>query len=238
MEKANRKWILASVAVALVSAAALSTTRSPASERRAALLEGGPFEGTLTVAMDASTMPKPMTITYEIKGSKARFALPAPSPTFPAGYAIVDQAAEKSWMVVEDRRTVLTLDAGKAKAEMAAAAQMSPSTSIEKTGTFDTVAGYRCEKWEITLGAGHLSACVLAGIDLSGVPAEAGIPGALGGERAFPLRAIYSDAKGVVTRHTEVRAIERKAIDDSRFTLPEGYAVEDALKLLEKVTQD
>ncbi len=237
MKKVEKSWILGGVVLAVVGAAAMWPSRSPASERREALLAGGPFEGTITMVMDTTTLSKPATTTYEIKGSKTRFAMPAQG-SVPSSVVVVDQAAAKSWLILEDRRTVLALDAGKAMSDMMAAAQVTPSFSVEKTGIMDTVAGLRCEKWEITLGAGHLSACVLAGIDLSGVPAEAGIPGALAGEKAFPLRAIYADANGVVTRHTEVRAIERKPIDDGRFTLPEGYAVEDALKLLEKASRD
>jgi hypothetical protein len=237
MEKVQRKWILGSLAIALASGAALWPSPSPASERAEALVHGGPFEGTITITMDSTAMPKPATTTYDFKGRKVRFAGPRPSADFPESTVIVDQESRKSWLVVDERRTILTLDAGKAMDDWGAAAQVSTNVAVEKTGTFDVVAGYRCEKWEITAGSEHISACVLAGLDVSGAPmAVAGADG-LAGEKAFPLRAIHTDAKGVVTRHLEVRKIERAAIDDSRFALPEGYSVEDALKAVEQAEQ-
>src|SRR6185436_18190720 len=145
MKKVQRNWILAGVAITLVGAAAAWPSRSPASERANALVNGSPFEGQFTIVTDATNLQKPMTTTYEIKGSKVRFAMPAPVAGLPESVVIVDQPAKKSWLIVDERRTVLALDAGKALAEMNAAAQISPNVAIEKTGTFDTVAGYRCE---------------------------------------------------------------------------------------------
>ena len=234
MKKVHQSWILGSAAVALVSAAALWPARSPASERRDALIAGGPFEGKLTMVMDATTLPKPVTMTYEIKGQKARFSMPSTNPALPSGDVIVDRAAQKSWLVIDERRTVFTLDSGKVIAEMSGASQMTPSTAVEKTGQFDTVAGYRCEKWEITAGADHISACVIEGLSIAGPGGDSGVAE----QGAFPLRAIQTDASGTVVKHTEVRKIERAAIDDSRFQFPSEYSVEDVLKVIEQAEQD
>lgn len=233
MKKVEKSWILGGVVLAVVGAAALWPSRSPASERREALLAGGPFEGTITMVMDTTTLSKPATTTYEIKGSKTRFAMPAQG-SVPSSVVVVDQAAAKSWLILEDRRTVLALDAGKAMSDMMAAAQVTPSFSVEKTGVMDTVAGLRCEKWEITSGSERISACVLEGLDISGGPVNG--EASLSAEKAFPLRAIHTDANGVVTKHTEVRKIERRPIADDRFAVPADYSQADAIEIMKDMT--
>ena len=102
-------------------------------------------------------------------------------------------------------------------------------TNIARTGKHETIAGYDCEDWDVTMENGkRVATCVAQGLaffDFSGMAGPTG-----GGTRSwaeelrdkngFPLRAVETDASGKEVSRMEVTKIEKKRLDDSTFAIP------------------
>jgi hypothetical protein len=218
-----------------------------------AFLEGfeGEIDGFMTKGGGAGTPPTtPTTMAALIKNGKFRFDLPekltegrAGRMLGPKAYAIFDSGAKKLSVVSDARKQVIVIDMNKSAeqiksfgsrpGEPGAAPQGAPP-KITKTGKYETVAGYKCEDWEISGDQREGTVCVAhEGISWFAIPAAV-IPS----ERAwmlelfdgkhFPLRFIsYAKTGGAEETRLEITKIDKKTLPDSDFAYPPDYRVMD-----------
>ena len=129
---------------------------------------GGPlgdFEGEIGVKMASSKDKVPATpMNVLIKTGRIRFDIPKAEGRPPTrGYVVINSADKKVVMVNDDQKTAMLFDVSKLTAQLgqmgvpttpqAAAAQATPP-KITKTGHTDTVAGYKCEDYDIATSDG------------------------------------------------------------------------------------
>jgi hypothetical protein len=239
---------------ASASAAPAAAAPPPAS---LALLNGfeGEIDGTLKEAKSATA---PVPVSLLVKGDKFRVDLPeqlarrSGSPLGAPSYVIVDSAAKKLYMVLDAQKQVLFFDLNKAPDMMKSlggstggphgrdgGAPPAPP-KITKTGQFDTVAGYRCENWDVASDHRDATVCVANegaswfSLPFGGdAPEMAWMSDLLDGKH-FPLRATGYDKDGKTeTSRVEVTKVEKKTLPDDEFQLPQGYAVVDLGKMLQ-----
>lgn len=213
-----------------------------------AFLEG--FEGEIDGFMKkGGVAAPPTTMAALIKSGKFRFDLPekltegsAGRMLGPKAYAIFDSGAKKLSVVSDARKQVIVLDMNKSAEQIKSlgshpggpgASQGTPP-KITKTGKFETVAGYKCEDWEISSDEREGTVCVAhEGISWFAIPAAM-----LPSERAwmlelfdgkhFPLRFIsYAKEGGAEETRLEITKIDKKTLPDSDFTYPPDYRVMD-----------
>lgn len=228
MSKAQRKWVLASVGVTILAAGGLISSKSPAA-LRGQPADAEPFEGAITITVDSASQEAPRATTYEVKGSRARTTITGTTADAPSGYLLSDSDARKSWLVIDEKQIIAELDHARVNDEAAALFPTTPAADVKRTGVYEKVAGLSCELWEVTAGDAHISACVAVGLRVASPAATGGSPFVAQG--GFPLRAIYRDGTGTVTRHEQVTRLERRPIDAERFELPNGYLTVDGLAL-------
>jgi Domain of unknown function (DUF4412) len=106
-----------------------------------------------------------------------------------------------------------------------------PSRTLRKLGTSETIAGIRCDDYEIesTNPGGATRVCLttaLGQFSYPGSPSAPGSPsttpewsGALGDRPAFPLRVWTADGRN----QWQVIRVQRHTIPDSVFAVPSGY---------------
>ena len=108
---------------------------------------------------------------------------------------------------------------------------------VTKTGKYDTVAGYKCENWDIATDHREGTACVaeqgfswlsLPMSALNGVPTESLWMADLLDGKHFPLRFVGYGPDGVKeTGRIEVTKVDKKTLPASDFTYPPTYAMID-----------
>jgi len=222
-----------------VSAAAplVSAPRPPAAE-------GAPpsfadFEGEIGLLAKGSFAEKkdPIELTVSIKGGKARIDLPA-SLTDARGlgpaYLLVQPAEKKAYAVLDASKQAIVFEMDKL-AEQAKTLGLrggaQPGTkrpaSLQKTGTFDTVAGIKCEIWRFEQGETSGHACIAeqetSWLNLPGSsPGEPSWLSAVADGKHLPLRFVATDHDQERGR-VEVTRVEHKSLAQAMFELPPGY---------------
>jgi hypothetical protein len=190
-------------------------------------VSGGPFEGEITMNVTDAGKP-PHTIVYMVKGTKMRFDAPVSTGPGAGSYIIFDVPTKKLTTVNDAQKTALLIDmSNQPGADVSAAAAAAKST-VDKTGKTDTVAGYTCDVWKVTEPSGDVGQlCVTKGLAFPSMGrASAGWMSQLGGD-GFPLRAVMSDPSGKEKSHMEVTKVDKKALDDSKFSVPADYKTTD-----------
>jgi hypothetical protein len=214
------------------------------------------FEGEITmVATGKETKNVPKTFMFGLKTPKiridaARDVAPDNPMTKDGVIIIFDPPAKKAWALLPPKKQAILIDLNQAKNMKATRANgpFAPSTTpavppeppkIEKTGKKDSVAGYECEIWKITQKDGkHAEACLAEGIkwmdltDIGMQSPEIAMTAALSDMNHFPLRLIAWDAANVEQSRFEATKIEKKKLDDSRFTVPPDYQVIDMATMM------
>jgi hypothetical protein len=212
-----------------------------------------PFEGVIDMEVDNKKDTKPpVTITYEVKQPKMRFDLPADAsnPSLSKGaWALVDPPQKKAWLVVDAEKKAIVVDFDKMKEQTKGlpgagggstgtpSAPSKPPPKITKTGKEDKVAGYACEIWNIEDEGKKVEICAAKGITwvdtglFGSAPKEAWML-QLTDANHFPLRMIAYSAAGVEETRMEAKRIEKKAMPDARFVVPEGYQIVDVAQLM------
>ncbi len=215
-----------------------------------AFLEG--FEGEIDGFMKkAGAATPPMTMAALIKSGKFRFDLPeklteggAGRMPGPSGVRHLRLGREEALGRVRHaqashrpRHETASADAqikSLGSHPGGPCAPQSPPPKITKTGKYETVAGYKCENWEVTSDHHEGTVCVAhEGFSWFAIPAAV-----LPSERAwmlelfdgkhFPLRFIsYAKEGGAEETRLEITKIDKKALPDSDFTYPPDYRVMD-----------
>jgi hypothetical protein len=187
------------------------------------------FEGDVTMHVSSSHSP-PEDLTFHVKGQKMRVDVPATHGE--QAHALFDQSTNKITVIMDTQKMYMEIDPGAAQAQ-AQAGGAHETAKITETGKHETVAGTDCEDWDITEASGkHASVCIAKGIaffDFGGGMRPGGTMSTtawieeLRAKKAFPLKAVETDATGKELSRMEVTKIEKKSLDDSLFAIPTGY---------------
>lgn len=191
-----------------------------------------------------------------IKNGKIRFEIPeqlakgaAGSPFGNKGYVIVDTAGKKLFIVSDAEKQAIELDlnnAGKMVPPAApgpgghGSAPQGAPPKITKTGKTDTVAGYKCEYWDIASDHKEGTVCMAdegaswLSLPLTGIPTERAWMLELLDGKHFPLRFIGYGKDGTTEENrVEVTKIDKKSLADSSFQVPTGYKTIDLEKMMQ-----
>jgi hypothetical protein len=216
----------------------------------AALGPLGDFEGEIGVKTSSSkdkAPPTPMNVL--VKTGKVRFELPKAEGRPPTrGYMVINSADKKVIMVNDDQKTAMLFDLSKLNAQLgqmgipttpqaAATAQTPPK--ITRTGHTDTVAGYKCEDYDIATSDGKRARVCVGETGASWFDTVANAAsgnlfwakGFLDG-RKFPLRVVAFEATGVEEGRIEVTKLEKKPLADTLFVPPPGYRTIDLEQMM------
>jgi hypothetical protein len=234
--------------------AASSSSTSPPVAASLAFLES--FEGEIDLALTdkekGETTPTPLDVL--VKTGKVRLDLPeklTASSGLGSGYGILDTASKKAALVSDARKEVMVIDLNTSGEKLkgvgtpppghpgAAQAPEPPKTTLTKTGKTDTVAGYKCENWDVTSDHREATVCVSEQgaswfqIPLTGIPTERLWMAELLDGKHFPLRLIGYDKTGnTESGRIEVTKIEKKPLAASQFEYPPTYRVIDLGQML------
>jgi hypothetical protein len=223
------------------------------------------FEGEIDAfTQKAGGAQTPLTVF--LKGDKVRFELPedlaknAGQFLGEKAYGILDSAAKKLYVVSDAKKQAILIDLNSGKplgsfgphAHGPGGSPATPPSKITKTGKYDTVAGYKCENWDIASDhdgtspasperGQHLkegTICVAQqgvswlSLPLSAIPSERAWAAELVDGHHFPLRFIGYQKDGTTEEtRVEVTKIDKKSLQDSEFQVPPGYNVMDLEKM-------
>jgi Domain of unknown function (DUF4412) len=181
------------------------------------------------------------------KGTKAA---PGGSPFGDKGYVIYDGGAKKLWLVDDAKKEAIEIDlnqtgAGKtfpfsppSPGGHGGSAPSGPPTTVTETGQYDTVAGYKCELWDIKSDHKEGTVCVATqglswmSIPMTGIPTEQAWMLKLFDGNHFPLRFVGYQKDGTTEENRiEVTKIDKKPLPDTQFQVPAGYKIIDLAKL-------
>jgi hypothetical protein len=221
-----------------------------------ALIDG--FEGEIDVtAKGDKPAEAPVALGLLIKSGKIRVDIPegltksgaGPLGANAKGYGIFDSAAKKIDVVLDSSKQVIVIDLNKVGEQMKglsapaepehgnAAPPKETPPKVTKTGKYDTVAGYKCENWDVASDHRQGTVCVaeegfswlsLPMAALNGVPTEHMWMAELLDGKHFPLRFVGYGPDGVKeTGRIEVTKVDKKTLPASDFEVPPTYAVID-----------
>jgi len=221
-----------------------------------ALLDG--FEGEIDVTgKGEKPSDSPVSLALLIKDGKIRVDIPeelaksgaSPLGANAKGYGIFDSAAKKIFVVLDSSKQVIVIDLNKAGEQMKGltppaprpehgnAAPKEQPPKVTKTGKFDTVAGYKCENWDVATDHRQGTVCVaeegfswlsLPMSALNGVPTEQLWMADLLDGKHFPLRFVGYGPDGVKeTARIEVTKVDKKTLPATDFVYPPTYTVID-----------
>jgi hypothetical protein len=201
----------------------------------------------------AGSPPEDMPLALFVKSGKLRVDLPekltqgGPAASLGAkAYAIFDSAAKKAYIVSDARKEVIVIDLEKSGEQFKGMAR--PTTphgpggapanetppKVTKTGKYDTVAGYKCENWDIASDHREGRACVAQegvswlSLPLTGIPTEHAWMLELLDGKHFPLRFVgYSKDGATEEGRIEVTKIDKKTLQASEFEYPPTYKIVD-----------
>jgi hypothetical protein len=213
------------------------------------LLNG--FEGEIDItAKDNKPGATPTPLSIFAKSGKLRSDVPdkivgarGANMLGPKAYVLFDSTAKKIEIVSDAQKQVIVIDLNKSGEQLkglgGGSAPQGPTTKLTKTGKYDTVAGYKCENWDITTDHKEGTVCVAQdgiswlSIPMTGIPTEHMWAFELMDGKHFPLRFVGYDKDGTTEEaRVEVTKIEKKPLPDSQFTYPPTYKVIDLGQML------
>ena len=210
----------------------------------------GQFEGEIDLSMtsheERPTPAPPVAMNLFIKSGKVRADVPEKlgggSGLGPGAYFILDAAAKKLEIVSNVQKQVFVIDfntsGDKLKALGGGAqhgpAHVEPKTTVTKTGKTETVAGRKCEDWDVVSDHREGTACVAEEdvrwfqIPLSGFPSKHAWAAALLDGKHLPLRFVgYGKDGSTEQNRVEVTKFEKKSLPATEFEYPATYGVSD-----------
>jgi hypothetical protein len=217
------------------------------------------FEGEIDAfAKDNKPGATPTPISVFVKAGKLRFDVPeklvgnkGASLLGAKAYVIFDSAAKKVYVVSDAQKQVLVLDLNKTGEQLkgvgggggmphpGGGAPQGPTSKLVKTGKYDTVAGYKCENWEVQSDHREGSICVAQegvswfSIPMTGIPTEHLWMVELLDGKHFPLRFIGYEKDGTTEEsRLEITKIDKKTLPASEFEYPPTYKVVDLGQML------
>lgn len=226
-----------------------------------AFLDG--FEGEIDgFTKDNKPGAAQVPLSVFLKSNKVRFEAPEAlmkgaggahggSPFGDKGYVIYDGGAKKIWLVDDAKKQAIEIDLNAAGAGKSfpgfspsspgghgGSAPSGPPTKVTETGKYDTVAGYKCELWDVASDHKEGTLCVATqglswlSIPMTGIPTESAWMLKLFDGNHFPLRYVGYEKDGATEQNRiEVTKIDKKSLPDTEFQVPPGYKVIDLEKL-------
>jgi hypothetical protein len=215
------------------------------------------FQGEIDLAWkenDPGAQPTPVVVL--VKGSKVRFDLPeaaakaALQMVGPKAYVVLDTPEKKLSVVSDERQQALLIDMTKADALRGLPGAAGPRRSadtppknaahVTQTGKFDTVAGKKCEEWDVATDHRESTICVAEGdVSFLHVPST-GLPGErqwlvqVFDGRHLPLRLVSYRKDGVTeASRIEVTGMEKKELSPGAFEYPASYRVMDMARMFQ-----
>jgi hypothetical protein len=221
----------------------------------------GGFEGEIDLfAKENKPGVAPMPVSVFVKTGKLRFDVPeklarspaAASVLGPKAYVIFDSSVKKLYVVSDMQKQVFVIDLNKSGEQFkgfggggaphAGGGGGGPPknpTKVTKTGKFDTVAGYKCENWDIASDHREGTACVADegaswfSIPMTGIPTEHLWMAELLDGKHFPLRFIgYAHDGTTEENRIEVTKVEKKTLPATEFEYPPTYRVVDLAQMM------
>lgn len=179
------------------------------------------FEGAITVGLASPQGSQQMT--YQVRGSVIRLDFTGNGM---AGYVLHDNEKNTTKMVMPAQRMYMDMSA--LQGMVAQETAKSSPTDFKLTGKKETIAGYECEHGIVTSDDGQYDVCLAKGLGSfymqqgpMGRGRAGGPPAALArlGRDLFPLKVqkVGGDVSLQVTK------IEKKSLDPSMFTIPDGF---------------
>jgi hypothetical protein len=212
------------------------------------------FEGEIDAFMQKAGGPQTPVSVY-LKGDKVRFDVPEEMGKHGGqffgekAFGIYDSAAKKVFIVSDAKKQAIVIDMNTGKPmtfgqpggqhTLGAPDPSRPPSKVTKTGKYDTVAGLKCEVWELTSDHKEGTICVSEqGVSWLSLPTTA-IPGEhawmteLVDGKHFPLRFVsYAKDGTTEEQRVEVTKLDKKSMADSQFAVPPGYNVLDIDKMM------
>ncbi len=248
----NRFLSVTLLCVALFAASCAKTGQpsnsSPASPPSAATSTPGDFEGLIAMKMETADQ-RGAEMTYFLKGRYTRIETKIPNVPEGAAVMLWDLEGGKITTLMPSRKMYMTMDMKAAAEDLKAMKKSQDSEEPEfpkltPTGKQETIAGYTCEHW--LMGEKQdLDMCVAKGLGYFGMGGQSA--GGLGSWKnlvfspkllaqaaahpdwvkfleggAFPLK-LSAMKDGGITMTMEATRIEKKALDDSLFSIPADY---------------
>jgi hypothetical protein len=183
---------------------------------------GSNFEGEIQMRTTrAGSAPADMVV--KAKGDKLRFDTTTDGKT---ASAIFDPQANKVTALIDAQKAYMDMDFSSPSAAPNTDARTS---TTEKTGKKETIAGIDCEDWVAKDPSGKRSeVCIAEGLaffDLDGLRhgGGAGWNKELRDKKMFPLKSVEYDAGGKEVSRSEVVKVEAKKLDDALFQVPTNY---------------
>lgn len=219
----------------------------------------GSFEGEIdALAKDNKPGSTPTPLSVLVKTGMIRFDIPekvaaksgAGTMLGPDAYVIVNSTTKKLSIVSDAQKQVILVDlnttgetfkglGGSPQHHGRPSAPEKTPTTVTKTGKSDTVAGYKCEIWDVASDHREGSVCVAQQgvswfhIPMTGIPTEhAWMTELLDGQH-FPLRFVGFQKDGVTEEsRLEITKIDKRALLASQFEYPPAYRVVDMMQML------
>lgn len=198
------------------------------------------FEGKVSMTMtSASSKDGPQTVNYSIKEGFMRMDIMAAK----GGGAFITDFKNKQIIIIMDQQRMYIVramtDPGTSQRPTSPGAAPAPSsaspanTSFRDTGEKETIAGYSCEKYEVTSSKGTADIWATDQLGMFGGLAMGGGPGrraqapsewesAIKGSGFFPLRVVSLEG-GKEKFRLEVTSVDKTRLPDSLFAPPDGY---------------
>jgi hypothetical protein len=200
-------------AVALLLMMSCGQGAKPVPRAPLSLVEGGPFEGEITLSVTAANTP-PHTLVIVLKGTRMRYGM-TDVAHLGFDYAIIDASSKQLTFVNNTTKVAMITPM------VHEGTQPAIKSTVERTGQTGVVAGYACEVWNIRTESEHTEACVAPGLAFPdfGSPRE----GWMKEVEGFPLRSVTTDSTGKETHRLEATKIDKKPLDAAQFAPPPGY---------------
>jgi hypothetical protein len=191
-------------------------------------------------------------ISLLLKGDKVRFEVPedmaknAGQFLGEKAWAVYDSAGKKLTAVSDAKKQAVVIDLNSGRpvggfgpgAHGPGAPPSGPPSKIVKTGKYETVAGYKCEDWDVTSDHKEGTLCVAEqgvswlSLPLSALPSERAYMAELVDGHHFPLRFVSFGKDGATEeQRIEVTKIDKKSLQDAQFQVPQDYKVMDLDKM-------
>jgi hypothetical protein len=209
---------------------------------------GGEFEGSIAMKVQAQEQ-RDMQMTYFLKGKQTR--IETTIPDVPEGSAVMlwDTEGGKITTLMPSRKMYVIMDLKQAAEDFKGVKKAHGEDDTEfpkltNTGKKETIAGHDCEHW-LMGEKQEVDICVAKGLGYFGMGGQSA--GGLGSWKnfvfspkmlaqaaahpewvkflengAFPLK-LTATADGKVMMTMEATKIEKKALDDSIFSIPPDY---------------
>jgi hypothetical protein len=201
-------------------------------------LFAGTFEGTVTVKITSGSKDGPQTADYSIREGAMRVDI----MTSKGGGSFITDFKNKQIIILMPQQQMYMVhdltdprvQRPTAASAPAPAARTAPDGTFRDTGTKETIAGYSCEKYEVTNSKGEVSDIwatdqlgMFGGLSMAGGPGRRSqVPpeweNIVKGSGFFPLRVVTFDG-GKEKFRMEATAVNKTSLPDSVFRAPDGW---------------